>query len=360
MTRILLMAALVCAAALAGCAAGDPESQLPTGLPGDQGAETDGAGPDAGSNDTGDSANATPAANVTLEVDPDDGSAPLNVTLRYDADDADNSSANLTWTLRMWRSGPPAPAPADDAAGNGTGNGTGNATTGGSSGNATGNSTGNGTTSATATSSSSPASSGNGTAGNGTGNSTGNATTGGSSGNATGNGTAEFTLAINGTSVDLPGLTTHRINATGHYQVTFTVTFGNGTVVERNATMDVRAVPPGTALGNETSEFSGSFLASEPVLCLASEEFEWALNDTKDDVPAEVDQVWATLEGSGVSDYTLTLTAPNGTEIASGPELNATGPFEAGNYTLAVESCVAIDTEFVLTAIASYVARAVE
>jgi hypothetical protein len=136
--------------------------------------------------------------------------------------------------------------------------------------------------------------------------------------------------------------------------VTFTVRSGNETVVVRDRTISVRELPPGSPLGNETRTFEGSFLASEPLLCFGSDEFEWALNDTFAGTTAEVKHVNVTAEADGLADVLLTLTAPNGTEVAHGSAIDAVGPFEAGTYVLKAESCVAANADYVLTAIADY------
>jgi hypothetical protein len=277
-----------------------------------------------------------------------------------------SASANLTWTLRVWRMQAGEDPENMTADGNGTGNATGNSTTGGSAGNSTsGNATGNATGNSTSTTTASP--SGNAT-GNSTGGSTGtagNAT--GASGNATsGNGTSagstgNFTLAINGTLDDLPGHTEHTVHVAGHYKVRFEVTYPNGTSVQRTAVFHVRELQDGEALGNETRSFEGSFLASEPLTCsMGAEEFSWLLNDTFDGDhglrSARVGHVNVTLTSEGLfDDYEIALLLENGTELARGGSIDLPGPLAAGNYTLLVESCVAAETSFMLTAVADYV-----
>lgn len=402
MSRAVILTLVLAAAALAGCTAGNDGAQLPGAQSGEQREAQDaqGKGRGAGQDGAG-QGNDGWRGDLQLEVDPKQGLAPLDVTIRYDIGGRENpgrghgasgnstgnatgnatgtststttgspsgnttgnstgtstgtptgiptgnatagsggnatAQANVTWTLVLWRMQP------DEAA-----NETGNAT--GPGGNATGNATGNST----------------GSQGNSTGNSTGNTTnsTGNSTGTSDGNGTGDqfpqgpgnLTLSINGTLADLPGVTVQRINATGHYKVRFTVDYGNGTTHQRTAVVHVRALQDGDALGNETRTFEGSFLASEPLLCLGSEEFEWVLNDTFGGHGAIADRINATLEADGmVDDYTLTLVAPNGTELASGPAIDLAGPLEAGNYTLRVDSCVAADTAFTVAGLVDYV-----
>lgn len=273
--------------------------------------------------------------------------------------DVSGTGSNLTWTLTMWRMQPGDEAEAEDGMdGNATGNGTATSSssasatgtagpsgngTGNQTGNATGNSTGNGTTT--------------GPSGNATGNATGNSTGGSGNGTADGfQGEGNLTLMVNGTLADLPGVTTQRVESAGHYMVRFTVDHGNGTTTKRTATVHVRAMQDGDPLGNETRTFEGSFLASDPLLCSGSEEFEWPLNATFGGFPATVGRLNVTLESDGLlDDYELALVAPNGTEVASGPSLDVPGPLGNGTYTLLVESCVAADTSFVVTAIADYV-----
>lgn len=383
-----LMAALLVAAALAGCTGGTsnegqpPDDRSTSDAPAQTRSDTRGPGGQQGrGNDR--------TYDAHLEVSPDNGTAPLNVTLAFGA----------TWQDNGRRAGQDGDRPDSNGTGNQTGgpggnstgnrgNGTGNGgshpvngghnvtwtlevrlVSGGASG--SGNATGNGTTQGDGA--------GNQTA---TGNQTGNTTTqtstgnGGSqtssqtststagSGNETGTGdgtTANGTLIVsfNGTDDDLPGNETVLLNETGSYTVTFTVTTEDGTAIVRDASVAVEPLPPGSPLGNETRTFEGSFLVSEPLLlCTGSEDFEWALNGTFDGTLADVSHVNATVESSGFADVELTLVAPNGTEVQSGAEINATGPFEPGNYTLTAESCVSADAEFTITAVAHYVTKA--
>lgn len=392
MTRWILMAAVLVAATLAGCTAGN-EAQpgndpAPTFRQAPQG-ESDGFG--RGDRDKG---NATWRGDLMLEVDPKRGPAPLNVTITYDVGGKDegqgrggdgdengtagngtssgnatadssgsSANANLTWTLRMWRMAPDEVQEFEDeeaangtadgnaTAGNGTppsGNATGN-TTGNATGNTTGNATGNSTGNATGNST--------GTTTSWTGTSTGSMPEGnGTDDGATPSGPGNLTLQANGTMADLPGATTQLINATGQYKVRFIVDYGNGTERQRTAVVHVRGFEEGEALGNETKTFEGSFLAADPLLCQGgSEEFDLPLNATFGSHGALVSLLNVTLEPDGFLDsYEMVLTAPNGTELASGESLLVEGPLGAGNYTLTVESCPALDTSFVVTAVADY------
>lgn len=375
-----LMAILLVAAALAGCTGGTSnEGQLPTDLPTGTGSP--------GSPGSNSSAPAPRSTNATfdayLEVSADNGTAPLNVTLSFGASASpEGEQHNLTWTLVVH-----ANATADagngtagDSTGNATGNSTGNAT-GNSTGNGTGNGTGNSTSTgsssqtstgsgsgnSTSTSTASPSNStgnqtgnGAGSGGSGSGNGTGNQTggpTGNQTGNATGNGTDDRAVvaSFNGTGDELPGNRSVVLNATGEFEVTFTVRSGDETVVVRSQTIAVQSLPPGSPLGNETRTFEGSFLASEPLLlCMGSDEHEWSLNGTFAGTPADVSHVNVTIDASGLDDAELILVAPNGTEVAKGPEINQEGPFEVGTYVLRVESCLAADVDYTVTAIANY------
>jgi hypothetical protein len=152
------------------------------------------------------------------------------------------------------------------------------------------------------------------------------------------------------------------LNETGNYTAVFTASPGKGISTVRTVAVEVLKLPAGTFLGNETRTFEGSFVASEPFLCMGNEEFEWALNATHNGTGARVDHVWATVEADGVlSDVMLTLLAPNGTEVASGERLDSNGTngtgFPAGLYVLRVESCVAAETEFTVAATARYVSE---
>ena len=164
-------------------------------------------------------------------------------------------------------------------------------------------------------------------------------------------------MSFNGTGGDLPGNETVLLNATGSYQVTFTVTPDDGSpVIVRDASVSVEPLPPGTPLGNETRTFEGSTLIAAPLLC-GSDEFEWALNGTFAGMEADVSHVNLTVDSSGFSDWELTLVAPNGTEVGSGEEINAAGPFEVGNYTLTVENCMDLEASFTVTAVAHYATK---
>lgn len=409
MDRILWITALLVTAGLAGCTAGDEAGQLPTELPdgdGNAAGQDPGRGPSRqGQGDDG--ASGGWRGDLFLEVDPKQGAAPLNVTIRYDVGNSTrqahggqgqgqgagngtsgnatgnqtgtgngqgdagasgnatgnqtggdgnqtagqgagaSAGSNLTWTLTMWRMQPGDEAEGEDgnATGNGTSSGSATATsTTGPSGNSTGNATGNGTA--------------GGPSGNATGNATGNSTAGGdASGNATDDGfqgEGNLTLVVNGTMADLPGVTTQRVESAGHYMVRFTVDHGNGTTTKRTATVHVREMQDGDPLGNETRVFEGSSSVSAPLVC-GSDDHAWVLNATFAGHPAAASQLNVTLESDGFGEWEMTLVAPNGTEVASGPEIAASGPFAPGEYTLTVETCTAVEAAYTATAVAHYV-----
>jgi hypothetical protein len=392
MTKAALLTVLLVAAALAGCTGGsDDEDQPPadsftasgttTGTSGDN--ETD---PPRGQGQQG-SSNLSYEAH--LDVSPNNGTVPLNVTIEVDVTWCDQgrhlgqdgngtagSSGNQTST-----------APSGTGTGNGTGgNGTGsqgqgqgldgpcghplnpsrdnltwtlevrfNATAANAT--ADGNATGNGTASSnsTGTSTTTTTGSSNGTTtGNATGNGTGNGTGGNSTGSTFAHG--DVVASFNGTGADFPSNHSVLLNESGSYDAVFVVTYENGTNDTLQEMVAVGDLPPGSPLGNETQEFTGSFLAPDPLLCSFGEtEFEWVLNGTFNGTPAEVGHVNVTVETAGFADIELTFLSPNGTEIQTGTEINATGPFVAGNYTLVARSCVSIDASFVATAVAHYV-----
>ena len=386
--RIHLLTAVLVAAALAGCTAGDEDPATTPAPTFRQAPQDDSRGVDRDEDDE----NGTDGwrGDLRLEVDPKRGPVPLNVTIQYDvggregsgqgkglpagngtagngtagnrtagnatSGESSDANANLTWTLRMWRMAPDEveEMEAEEAA-NATAGGNGTAGNGTSSTSPTGGPTGNstGTTTGSPGNSTGPTTSWTGTS---TGSMPDNET--GVPGNGTGppSGPGNLTLTINGTWADLPGATSHLINATGHYKVRFEVDYGNGTLHKRTAVVHARDYEEGEALGNETRTFEGSFLASDPLFCLTgAEEFDWRLNATFGPHGATVSRLNATLESDGSLDgYEMFLVAPNGTEIASGESLDVEGPLGAGNYTLRVESCLAFDTSFVVTGIADY------
>lgn len=355
-----LMLALLVAAAMAGCLGGSDNEEQPP----EDGQPSDGTttAPTTGTGTRG-PGSPPPKGSVDayLEVSASNGTAPLNVTLTFGVNSTRSSGApgqgagngtaqgnatsnpgttppgqsaqgsdDLTWTLEVHFT-----ASTDGPDGNATGNSTGNQT-----GNATGNQTGNAT--------------GNQTTGTqtGTGGQAGNGTQTGADGNATANRT--LMASWNGTGDELPGNRTLWLNETGSYEVTFTVYSDNETAAVRTQAVAVSALPPGTPLGNETTTFEGSFLASEPLLCIASSDHDWVLNATFENRSATVSHVNITADGSGLSDLELFLLDANGTELASGPEIHAEGPFDAGTYTVRVESCVAANASYTVTAIANY------
>ncbi|HJQ93080.1 MAG TPA: hypothetical protein VJ874_02210, partial [Candidatus Thermoplasmatota archaeon] len=116
-----LMAILLVAAALAGCTGGTSNEPQPTGETPDGGSGTQ------TSQDRGPGSQGQRGRNHTydasLEVSPENGTAPLNVTLTFGA----------TWQDNGQRGGP---------AGNGTGGSSANRTTTGAASNGTGNGTG--------------------------------------------------------------------------------------------------------------------------------------------------------------------------------------------------------------------------
>lgn len=363
------MLGVLVAAALAGCTGGsDNGGQLPTDLDGSGTGTTTGSGDTSTPAPGGDGQNAT--FDAFLEASATNGTAPLNVTLTFGASaNGPGEQENMTWSLTVWLRD--ANETGNGTGGNATGNGTGNST-----GNTTGNSTGTGTStgtstgSATATSTSSPTQGGNGTGNETGGNETGTGGNGAAGGgNATGtdgNGTMDngtLLHAFNGTGAELPGNRSVWLNQSGEVFVEFTVRSGNDTVVQRNATIAVVELPPGSPLGNETQVFEGSVTVSDPVVCFGgSNEHVWVLNSTFADTPAEVSHLNVTLDSGGfaLEDFEMTLTAPNGTEVASGSEINAEGPFEAGNYTLEVTNCAAAEADYTATAVAHYVTVARE
>jgi hypothetical protein len=166
--------------------------------------------------------------------------------------------------------------------------------------------------------------------------------------------------SFTGTGAALPGERNVTLNRTGHYTAVFTVHWDNKTRV-RVAAVEAEPLPAGSVLGNETRTFEGSFAVSEPLLCFGSETFEWDLNATFGGAPAHADHVHANVTADGVSDITLTLVSPNGTELASGPELDVNGTngtgFEPGTYGLRVDSCFSADTTYTVTAVARYVSE---
>lgn len=366
------MTVLLVAAALAGCTGGtsnegQPPSETPTGS--DTGSRSDtGSSTDQPRRNGGGQGHANQSYDAYLEVAPDNGTAPLNVTLTFGATWQDNGR-------HTGQQGNGSAGSSGNRTGNGAGNGQGNSgnatgepgqhpvngghdvtwtlevrlTTRASSdaGNATGNSTGTG--------------------GNATGNQTGNGTSSGNTttvppaGNSTSDGTAgngTVVASFNGTGADLPGNESVLLNETGTYTVTFVVTPDDGSdPIVRDATLTVEPLPPGTPLGNVTRTFEGSFLASTPLECMGSEEHEWALNETFQGLAADVSRINATAETSGLNDLVITLVAPNGTEVESGSEINLEGPFEAGTYALRVESCLAANAGYTVTAIAHYATK---
>ncbi len=339
-----LMLVLLVAAALAGCTGGasgegqspneDPDKDTSTGSPTNTTRRSPGE-------DRGQRTHGNQTYDAHLEVSPDNGTAPLNVTLDFD----------VTWS----DSGQHAGQPGNGTAGNGTGSS--NRTSTGDPGQhplnpgQAKNMTWtlevrfNGTATGTGTSA-------NGTAdGNGTGNQTGGA----SSGNATAHGT--MVASFNGTGEELPSNRTVTLEDIGSYDAVFTVELDDGSDLLRRHRIIVSDLPPGTPLGNETRTFEGSVLVSVPAACPGSEEFGWVLNETFESRPAGVSQLNLTLESGGLGSWEMTLVAPNGTEVGAGEEIHAEGPFEAGNYTLTVEACLAADSDFTVTAIAHYVTR---
>lgn len=395
MTKASLTMVLLVAAALAGCTGGTDEGQLPID------SFTESGTTSASSSDTGTTGPRSQGRGndqsyeAYLEVEPANGTAPLDVTLEFGVTWFDNgqhrgqqngtgsggnqtgngtgngtgSASNQTgnqpgehdlnrgkakgldWTLEVRYNA----TASNGTGGNATGNGTGNGTAGGSNGTSTSGSTGTTTTSSSTGTTTSSTSSGTGSSGNGTGNSTGNGTgnsTGGGSGNAMAHGTV--VASFNGTGEELPSNRTVTLNETGSYDAVFTVTHENGTTQAVHETIAVGAVPAGTPLGNETQVFEGSFVASEPLTCMGEEVFDWVLNGTFNGTPAEVDHVNVTVDAGGFGSVEMTFAAPNGTEIQSGEEINATGPFAPGNYTLTVSACTSVAVDFTATAVAHY------
>jgi hypothetical protein len=389
-----LMLALLVAAAMAGCLGGsDDEDQPPEDGQASDGTTT--TPPGGGSATSGPRGSQQQGSvDAYLEVSASNGTAPLNVTLTFGVNStappqgagqggngtgagngtgqagngtgqASNGTAqgnasrgttppgqsargsdNLTWTLEVHFT-----ASSGDSASNATGNSTGNQTnsTGNQTGNATGNRTGNQTGTGTQT-------------GTQTGNATGNQTTGPQTGAPAGNGTSDgnatanrtLLASWNGTDDELPGNRTVWLNETGSYEVTFTVYSGNETAAMRTQSVAVTELPPGSPLGNETTTFEGSFLASPLVVCVASNDHDWMLNATFENRSASVSHVNITADGSGLNDIELFLLDSNGTELASGSEIHAEGPFEAGTYTVRVESCVAANARYTVAAVANY------
>lgn len=185
------------------------------------------------------------------------------------------------------------------------------------------------------------------------------ATAGNGSANATGNGTtARQQTQESGSS--LPMRLQHTYGAAGRYDLTFAATVA-GKAVETLRTVVAAgdgpaSLPSGTPLGNETKEFTGSFAFSDPLCEIGgSEEFEWPFNGTFNGTPSQAQRILVTAEAEGLADLTLTLVDGNGTELASGPQLDETGPFPPGVYTLVAESCGSANARFVVTAVQEHV-----
>lgn len=187
------------------------------------------------------------------------------------------------------------------------------------------------------------------------------ASVGNGSANATGNGTAaRQQLQESGST--LPMRLQHTYASGGRYDLTFVVTVA-GQALDTLRTAVVVAdgdgtgsLPAGSPLGNKTEEFTGSFAVADPLCQLGgSEEFDWVFDPTFNGTPSEVQRIVVTAETDGFGELTLSLVDENGTELASGPELDEMGPFPAGAYTLVAEACGSADASFVITAVQEHV-----
>ena len=187
------------------------------------------------------------------------------------------------------------------------------------------------------------------------------ATAGNGSAQGSANGTAARQQAQESGS-SLPMRLQHQYTSAGRHDLSFAVTVA-GQAIDTLRTVVVVAdgsgagsMPAGSPLGNKTEEFTGSFAFSDPLCGIGgSEEFDWTFDETFNGTPSAVQRIVVTAETEGVADLTLTLVDENGTELASGPELDETGPFPAGLYTLIVESCGSANASFVVTAVQDHV-----
>lgn len=185
------------------------------------------------------------------------------------------------------------------------------------------------------------------------------AAVGNGSASATANGTAaQHKLQESGST--LPARLTHTYSSGGRYDLTFAVQVAGQALDTLRTVVAVAdgeaSLPSGTPLGNLTEAFEGSVLVSAPLLCNGgTEEFEWILNSTFNGTPSAVQRIVVTAESDGLADLTLTLVDENGTEVASGAEIDEEGPFPAGAYTLVAESCGTANARFVVTAVQEHV-----
>jgi hypothetical protein len=185
------------------------------------------------------------------------------------------------------------------------------------------------------------------------------ATVGNGSAQGSANGTAARQQAQESGS-SLPMRLQHTYGAAGRYDLSFAVTVA-GQAIDTLRTVVAAgegsaSMPSGTPLGNETKQFTGSFAFSDPLCEIGgSEEFEWPFNGTFNGTPSQVQRILVTAEAEGVADLTLTLVDGNGTELASGPQLDETGPFPPGAYKLVAESCGSANASFVVTAVQEHV-----
>jgi hypothetical protein len=178
----------------------------------------------------------------------------------------------------------------------------------------------------------------------------------------------------------LPATLTHTFVSAGHYQVAFGLKVAKGAtdkaadkVGEKAGEADsgvktLRAAvhvtgakpsgpAPGSFLGNQTEQFTGSTLASVPPVCGVLDSFKWKLNETYAGSPSAVQRILVNASSDGTGEVTLTLRAANGTALASGEAIDEQGDFPPALYTIEVEACPAADLSYEVTAVGQHFAK---
>lgn len=179
--------------------------------------------------------------------------------------------------------------------------------------------------------------------------------------------------SIQGFGSDLPATFSHEFASDGPHEVTFALAIVEEQVQAVQAALQVGAggsmpaIEPGTVLGSQPFNATGELPFGVPTggSCSpeGSEEFPWSFNATYADYPAEVQQVLLQLDAAATgARSSIAFVDANGTVLAeeqgNGGEatLNATGPFQAGDYVVRVTGCSVAEGGFRVDGEATYVA----